>query len=114
MRLALPLLRSAARRIDASSEGGTKRYSGTGVSILVGTLLVGVAAYGGIYLPSFSDGSREARNRANATGLQAARRRAQDDITEIGKDEKLKAERAPGSVWKNITIKREDASDTTR
>ena len=105
MRACRTLLRGASRRIDASNPEGS---SGQAVAVVVGSLLVGVALYGGIYLPYYSEGSLEARERASASGMAAARRRA--ELQGDSAREKLEVERAPGSVWRNIAIKREGTS----
>lgn len=94
MRAAIALLRGVSSRVEV--ERGA--VSGKVFASVIGTLLVGVAGYVGVYLPYYSEGSMEARERAAASGIAAARRRAGNDS-------------APGSVWKNITIKRESAGD---
>lgn len=90
MRATVALLRGARSRIDVESGAVPGKIFAT----VVGTLLVGVAGYVGVYLPYYSEGSMEARDRASASGLAAARRKAGHDS-------------APGSVWKNISNKRD-------
>lgn len=99
MHVSFALLRSGARRIDRSTVSSNS--SGKAVAAVLGTLLVGLTGYAGVYLPYYSEGALEARERAMSSAMSKARQKA---------EESLKPERAPGSVWKNIAIKREGAS----
>ena len=92
------------RGVSAHASEQGRGVSGKVVASVVGSLLLGVVGYGGVYLPYYSEGSYAARDRAVSSGMAAARRRADAET------EKFKVERAPGSVWKNIAIKREGTS----
>jgi hypothetical protein len=94
-----------------SRSGATRRVEGAsnttkGIVAAITVAFIGVAVYGGIYVPYFSEEADIGRERALQKGLREARLNpGPKPFTSSAQED-----HAPGGLWKNVAVKRESAS----